>query len=145
MSRPILYGPAFSTYVRTCRVTLAEKGVDYDLEEIDILSGIPEGFLSAGDVAKVKDAIDAGAFMLDVRTEGEWTEGRIPGAYHINLRALGEQLQDVPKDRQVITYCKSGHRAALAMAALQVLGYENVKAFPASWKGWVDAGEAIEA
>ena len=39
MARPIVYGPAYSTYVRTVRLALEEKGVDYDLVEVDLLAG----------------------------------------------------------------------------------------------------------
>lgn len=39
MARPVIYGPAYSTYARTCRLALEEKGADYDLVEVDILSG----------------------------------------------------------------------------------------------------------
>jgi len=39
MSKPTLYGPALSTYVRTVRLALEEKGVDYNLVEIDFLQG----------------------------------------------------------------------------------------------------------
>ena len=39
MADPILYGPAFSTYARSVRLALEEKGVPYVLEEIDIFSG----------------------------------------------------------------------------------------------------------
>lgn len=39
MSKPKLYGPAFSTYTRSVRLALEEKGVDYDLVEIDLLQG----------------------------------------------------------------------------------------------------------
>jgi glutathione S-transferase len=39
MAKPIIYGPAYSTYARTCRLALEEKGADYDLVEVDILSG----------------------------------------------------------------------------------------------------------
>lgn len=39
MSKPKVYGPAFSTYVRSVRLALEEKGVDYDLEEINFLAG----------------------------------------------------------------------------------------------------------
>ena len=43
MSKPIVYGPAYSTYVRSARLALEEKGVDYELVEFDFLSGpMPE-------------------------------------------------------------------------------------------------------
>jgi glutathione S-transferase len=34
-----LHGPAYSTYTRTIRLVLEEKGVDYELNEVDLLSG----------------------------------------------------------------------------------------------------------
>ena len=39
MAKPIVYGPGFSTYVRSTLLTLEEKGVDYDLEFVDMLTG----------------------------------------------------------------------------------------------------------
>ncbi len=39
MADPIIYGPGFSTYVRSVRLALEEKGVPYHLEEINIMEG----------------------------------------------------------------------------------------------------------
>lgn len=39
MANPIIYGPAYSTYARSLRLALEEKGVAYDLHEVDILTG----------------------------------------------------------------------------------------------------------
>lgn len=39
MTSPILYGPGFSTYVRSVRLALEEKGVPYQLEEVDLFGG----------------------------------------------------------------------------------------------------------
>ena len=39
MSKPTVYGPAYSTYTRSVRLALEEKGVDYDLVEVDFLQG----------------------------------------------------------------------------------------------------------
>jgi glutathione S-transferase len=39
MAKPIVYGPAYSTYARITRLALEEKGVDYDLVEVDLLAG----------------------------------------------------------------------------------------------------------
>ena len=42
MGKPILHGPAYSTYVRTARLALTEKGVDYDLDHFDFMQGFPD-------------------------------------------------------------------------------------------------------
>ncbi|MGB5329033.1 MAG: glutathione S-transferase family protein [Gammaproteobacteria bacterium] len=39
MNKPTLYGPAYSTYTRSARLALEEKGVDYNLVEVDFLQG----------------------------------------------------------------------------------------------------------
>ena len=39
MAKPILYGPTYSTFVRTVRMVLAEKNVDYDLVDVDMMKG----------------------------------------------------------------------------------------------------------
>jgi glutathione S-transferase len=39
MAKPVIYGPTYSTYARTVRLALEEKGVDYDLVEVDLLQG----------------------------------------------------------------------------------------------------------
>ncbi len=109
------------------------------------LAAIPEGWLVAGDVAKVADAIDAGAFMLDVRSGAEYAEGHIPGAVNIPLRDLAARFGELPDDRQVISYCKSGHRQAMSLPILHVLGNAAVTGFPASYLGWTGAGQLVEA
>ena len=54
MSKPIVYGPAYSTYVRSARLALEEKGVDYDLVEFDFLTGpMPEEQIRRQPFAKV--------------------------------------------------------------------------------------------
>lgn len=44
MSKPVLHGPGFSTYVRSCRIALAEKGVAYEHHDFNFLEGWPEGY-----------------------------------------------------------------------------------------------------
>jgi glutathione S-transferase len=39
MGKPILYGPTYSTYTRAMRMVLAEKGVEYDLVDVDMIGG----------------------------------------------------------------------------------------------------------
>lgn len=54
MAKPILYGPGYSTYTRTARLALEEKGVDYDLVEIDFIGGgFPDEYLHRQPFGKV--------------------------------------------------------------------------------------------
>lgn len=110
----------------------------------DFLNNVPEGYYSAGDTEAVKTAIEAGAFLLDVRTTAEYEAGFIPGAFNANLRALPEYVDDIPTDVPVIHYCKSGFRAALALPVLHVLGFENDRTYTGSYLAWTDASEPIE-
>lgn len=107
------------------------------------LSSIPEGFMAMGKLDDVKAAIDSGIFLVDVREPSEFEAGHIPGAVNIPLRTLAQSLDMIPSDQPVLVYCASGHRAGQATAALRLLGYDNVKSFPGSWKAWSEAGEAI--
>jgi rhodanese-related sulfurtransferase len=104
------------------------------------LSTIPEGFYSAGDVTKMQEAVDAGAALLDVRTEGEFAEAYIEGATNLDLRNIAKGIDGVPTDVDVITYCGSGHRSAMAVAALHVLAADNVKGYGGSFASLVDGG-----
>ena len=53
MSKPTLHGPGFSTFVRTCRIALMEKGVDYDLVEFNFIEGWPDDWESRHPFKKV--------------------------------------------------------------------------------------------
>lgn len=102
--------------------------------------------------------------ILDTRTDGEYCGttvrakrgGAIPGAVHIewtrNLtpegdfkpaRELKKMYQDagVTPEREVITYCQGGYRAAHSYLALRLLGYPRVRAYLGSWKEWGDREE----
>ena len=63
MSKPVLYGPAYSTYVRTPRIAFAEKGVDYELVEFDFLKEMPEEQLARQPFGKVP-AVEHDGFAL---------------------------------------------------------------------------------
>jgi thiosulfate/3-mercaptopyruvate sulfurtransferase len=111
---------------------------------------------------EVRNALGRGdAVVLDTRTDGEYTGatvrarrgGAVPGAVHIEwTRNLGpsgdykpaaelkQMYQDagVTPDREVITYCQGGYRAAHSYLALRLLGYPRVRLYVGSWKEWGD-------
>ncbi len=115
-------------------------------EMVDAVNGflttIPEGFLT-NDLDEVKDAMDAGATLIDVREADEYEEGRIEDAVSIPLRTIADNLDEVPEDTNVIVMCQSGYRAGLALPMYHVMGYDNTEGFPGSFAAWVEAGEAV--
>lgn len=126
--------------------SVTEVDVDPELLAVvdEFLTNIPEGFLSVGNAEKFAAAIDSGAAVLDVREESEYAEGHIPDAVNIPIRTLAENLDKVATDSPVVVYCASGHRAAMATAALQMMGYNNVRSFPAGYGAWEAAGGETE-
>lgn len=84
-------------------------------------------------------------FILDVRTPGEVEEGKIPGAKAIRLSNLAEKVDELPddKDTTIYAYCKSGTRAAYAVAVLQTLGYSEAYNM-GGIMGWKEAGYPVE-
>ena len=56
--------------------------------------------------------------LLDVRAEGEWAKGLLPGATPIYLGDLERKLASLPTDRPVTCFCGSGRRAVIAASLL---------------------------
>ena len=116
-------------------------------EHVDaVLANQPQGwgFVSAADLAV--ELLENQPFLLDVREPGELEEiGPIEGAVHIPLRSLAQNLTLLPADLDapIVVYCKSGHRGTVAMIALQVLGYTNVRNMAGGITGWVDGGNPV--
>ncbi len=66
--------------------------------------------------------------LLDVREEEEIEQsGMFPGALHIFLGALPDQIDKVPRDKPVTTFCGSGKRAIIASSILKRHGFETVE------------------
>jgi rhodanese-related sulfurtransferase len=65
--------------------------------------------------------------LVDVRSPGEYAEGHVEGAINIPIQELTENLALMPDlDANIVVYCGSGHRSALVMEAMNLLGYTDV-------------------
>jgi len=65
-------------------------------------------------------------FLLDVRTRTEHAEQAIEGSSLIPLQELGFRIDELPRDKDIVVYCRVGNRSAYACAHLARMGY-NVK------------------
>lgn len=63
-------------------------------------------------------------FLLDVRQPQEYWLGHIPGAKLIPLGSLDSRLNEVPKDREIVCICATGHRSVPAVNKLTAAGIE---------------------
>lgn len=76
--------------------------------------------------SKVRELLDSGECIIDIREKGEYAEGRLKGVPNIPLSELRERVNEIPKDRTVYLQCRSGQRSYNACLLLQNLGYTNV-------------------
>jgi rhodanese-related sulfurtransferase len=111
------------------------------------LSGLPDGFGTIAPAALNDQLAAAKPFQLEVREAKEITDnGKIAGSISIPVRTLIKNLDKLPQDKAtvIIAECGSGHRSAMAMMALNLLGYTNVKSLAGGFGAWKNANLPIE-
>jgi phage shock protein E len=62
--------------------------------------------------------------LLDVRTPKENAAQAIAGSYLLPLQELGYRHNELPKDREIVVYCRVGNRSAYACSYLSRMGYK---------------------
>jgi len=83
-------------------------------------------------------------FVLDVRTPQEYAEGHVPGAVNVPQEQLASRLAEVPKDKDVVIYCRSGRRSVLAADILAANGYSRLSHLEGDMNAWVAKGRPVE-
>jgi rhodanese-related sulfurtransferase len=83
--------------------------------------------------------------FLDCRDLQEVNLGKIPHAAHISRGNLETKIEAViPRDANLVVYCASGNRSALAALTLKEMGYQNVASMSGGFRGWVESGGDVE-
>jgi rhodanese-related sulfurtransferase len=86
----------------------------------------------------------AGDFLLDIRTQEEWDEYRIPGTTHIPLDELAERVDEVPQDQNVVVVCRTGNRSQQGRDILLNAGFTQVTSMDDGVSAWREAGYPTE-
>ncbi|NLJ00816.1 MAG: rhodanese-like domain-containing protein [Bacteroidales bacterium] len=73
---------------------------------------------------ELKEKIQNGALLLDVRTKEEYESGHASGSVNIPLDVLTSQVERVKKGVPVVAVCESGARSAYAARFLKSQGVE---------------------
>lgn len=105
-----------------------EFGTAKDAVNIAALVGINllNGTYKQVAVTKIRDLVEKGAFIVDVREKDEYNLGHIKNSINIPLSELRGRMGEIPKDRPVYVQCRSGQRSYNAVLALQGNGYKDV-------------------
>jgi rhodanese-related sulfurtransferase/DNA-binding HxlR family transcriptional regulator len=84
--------------------------------------------------------------LLDVRPEDEYGLGHLPGALNIPLRQLEQRLGELPRNHDIVAYCRGPYCVLSfeAVAALRAHGF-NVRRFEDGFPEWKAAGLPVEA
>ena len=79
-------------------------------------------------------------FLLDVRTRGEHIEDAIAGSHLLPVQELASRVRELPRDKEIVVYCRVGNRSAFAATYLARLGY-TVKNLEGGILAWNAAQE----
>ena len=99
-------------------------------------------------VREVRESLDTGTLLIDIREPAEYERGHIPGAVLIprgllefDLVSLLEQSASsgAPEDSDIILYCGTGGRSALATRSLDEMGFNNVRSMDGGIVAWAEA------
>jgi rhodanese-related sulfurtransferase len=84
--------------------------------------------------------------VLDVRTPGEISQGKIPGAVEIDIMAPGfeDKVKELDKTKPIYVYCKAGGRSANASEKLVNFGYKDVYNMMGGYDSWNAKGYPTE-
>jgi rhodanese-related sulfurtransferase len=84
--------------------------------------------ISEIDSAGLQEKIAAGEdiHLVDIRTPAEVAQAAIPDAVHLPMHLLPLRMTELPKDKEVVLYCRSGARSYHACTYLVQQGFDNV-------------------
>ena len=88
--------------------------------------GILSQLLGQSGNNELSEAVKNGAFLVDVRTPGEFAGGSVPGAVNIPLDQVSSQISRFKGKKGVVVFCKSGMRSGQAKGILDQNGIPQV-------------------
>jgi phage shock protein E len=75
----------------------------------------------SGDEAR--EHVEQGALLVDVRTKMEWDQDHIDSALCLPVQELPRRMAELPKEKTLVVYCRSGARSHRAARMLRGAGY----------------------
>jgi len=108
--------------------------------------GISDSVIETLSTERFKNLIDSGdGLLLDVRTPEEFADGHIANALFINVNdsSFTEKINQLPKDKAVYVYCRSGKRSLKAADTLQRNKFKRIYNLENGITEWIEKGFPI--
>ena len=99
-----------------------------------------DGLVEQAQYHEVKSMNPEKEVLLDVRSNSERARGSIAGSLHIPLDELRSRLSELPKDKTLVAYCRSGQRSYFACRILNLNGFKS-KNLSGAWLTYSRSGE----
>lgn len=129
---------ALRCYAERSRAEVREIVADY-FDQLDRLEPVSREEL----LGRLQDG---SVTLLDVRPEDEFALGHLPGAYNMPLDELERRLSELPKDQEIVAYCRGPYCVLSfeAVATLRAKGYK-IRRLEDGFPEWKAAGLQVEA
>ncbi|MEO0815476.1 MAG: ThiF family adenylyltransferase, partial [Myxococcota bacterium] len=112
-------------YVQFCGVPQNDHQAEEEASEVDITP------------IELRDRMKSNSMkLIDVREPHEWDIGRIEGATLIPLGEIEQHVQGLPRDEEIILYCKMGGRSMKALNALKDHGFVHLRNLKGGINAW---------
>lgn len=117
---------AFVVVLTLCIAPASAQDLSYTTDSLEVMR---------------KNLSEGKAVLVDVRTPAEWARGHVEGALHIPLAQIveGKDLDRLPKDKIVYTYCEVGKRSLAAGRSLKMQGF-TVRPLKVGYQDLVKSG-----
>jgi len=109
---------------RNANVIALAPGTLMRLSKPDFDELLREPLVKLVSLPEAQKMAQAGAGLLDVRTEDEFMRGAIKGALNVPLYALRIKVKSLVPERKYVVYCQTGNRSAAAAFLLSQRGFD---------------------
>ena len=97
------------------------------------------------EASQLAEKIAAGFKVVDIREVDEYTDGHIPGAIHVPLQTVPDNLESFRSDQDVFVVCQVGGRSGKACQYLIDQGVTNVVNVAGGTSGWILLGNGVNS
>ena len=91
--------------------------------------------VSDEEIRAAREAVKKGALIIDVRSQKEFRKGHVESAVNIPIDYLDKVYRGIPRDKEIVVYCRTGSRSAVAAHLLREQGWTVYDvATPEDWQ-----------